>query len=77
MAGDLTFNPLKDTLKNEKGEEVILDEPTGFELPPKGFAVEDPGYQAPAKDGSNLEVKVKPDSQTFAITRSIHCLGRN
>ena len=48
IAGRLSFNPLTDTLTNEKGEEVMLDEPTGFELPPKGFDVEDPGYQAPA-----------------------------
>src|SRR5580698_3935368 len=49
IAGDLTFNPLTDTLKNEDGKEVRLDEPSGVELPPKGFSVDDPGYQAPAK----------------------------
>ena len=54
---DLTFNPLTDKLKNDKGEEVMLDEPTGFELPPKGFAVEDAGYQAPAADGSRYTSK--------------------
>jgi hypothetical protein len=48
IAGDLSFNPLTDTLINENGEEVRLDEPTGDELPPKGFAVEDAGFQAPA-----------------------------
>ena len=52
MAGKLGFNPMTDTLTNKNGEEVILDEPTGWELPPKGFDVEDNGYQAPAKDGS-------------------------
>ena len=62
IAGNLTFNPLKDKLKNDKGEDVMLDEPTGVELPPKGFSVDDPGYQAPAKDGKNLQVVVKPDS---------------
>lgn len=67
IAGDLTFNPLKDTLKNENGEDVMLDEPTGVELPPKGFSVEDPGYQAPAKDGSKVEVIVKPDSQRLQL----------
>ncbi|MGN6436007.1 MAG: aconitate hydratase [Agriterribacter sp.] len=67
IAGDLTFNPLTDKLKNEKGEEVMLDEPTGVELPPKGFSVEDPGYQAPAKDGSKVEVIVKPDSQRLQL----------
>ncbi|MBX2922710.1 MAG: aconitate hydratase [Chitinophagaceae bacterium] len=67
IAGDLTFNPLKDKLKNENGEEVMLDEPTGVELPPKGFSVDDPGYQAPAKDGSNVQVIVKPDSQRLQL----------
>ena len=67
MAGTLSFNPLKDKLKNNKGEEVMLKEPTGFELPPKGFAVEDAGYQAPAKDGSGVQVKVAPDSKRLQL----------
>jgi aconitate hydratase len=67
IAGDLTFNPLKDKLKNEKGEDVMLDEPTGVELPPKGFSVDDPGYQAPAKDGKSVQVVVKPDSQRLQL----------
>jgi len=67
IAGDLTFNPLKDKLKNDKGEEVMLDEPTGVELPPKGFSVDDPGYQAPAKDGKSVQVVVKPDSQRLQL----------
>jgi aconitate hydratase len=62
IAGDLTFNPLKDSLLNENGEMVKLDEPVGVELPPKGFAVKDAGYIAPAKDGSKVQVKIKPDS---------------
>ena len=67
MAGTLTFNPLKDKLKNAKGEEVMLKEPTGFELPPKGFAVEDAGYLAPAADGSKVQVVVDPDSQRLQL----------
>jgi len=67
FAGDLTFNPLKDKLKNDKGEDVMLDEPTGVELPPKGFSVDDPGYQAPAKDGKTVQVVVKPDSQRLQL----------
>lgn len=67
IAGDLTFNPLTDTLKNEKGEDVKLDEPTGVELPPKGFAVEDAGYQAPAADGSGVQVIVSPESQRLQL----------
>ena len=67
IAGDLTFNPLKDKLKNEEGKEVMLDEPTGVELPPKGFSVEDAGYTAPAADGSGVTVKVAGDSQRLQL----------
>jgi len=67
IAGDLTFNPLTDKLINEDGESVMLDEPTGLELPPKGFSVDDPGYQAPAEDGSKVSVVVKPDSQRLQL----------
>lgn len=67
IAGDLTFNPLTDTLTNDKGEQVKLDEPTGMELPPRGFAVEDAGYQAPAEDGSSVNVKVDPVSKRLQL----------
>jgi len=67
IAGDLNFNPLTDTLTNNKGEQVKLDAPTGFELPTKGFAVDDPGYQAPAADGSGVTVVVAPDSKRLQI----------
>ncbi|GAB4451064.1 MAG: aconitate hydratase [Bacteroidia bacterium] len=67
IAGRLDFNPTKDTLINEEGKEVKLDPPTGFELPPNGFKVEDPGYQAPAENGAAIEVKVKPDSQRLQL----------
>src|SRR5690625_3391720 len=67
IAGDLTFNPMTATLINDKGEEVKLDPPTGWELPPKGFDVEDAGFQAPAKDGSNVEVIVRPDSERLQL----------
>jgi len=67
IAGDLTFNPLTDSLVNEDGQEVRLDPPTGVELPPKGFAVEDPGYVPPAEDGSHIEVKVDPNSDRLQL----------
>jgi aconitate hydratase len=67
IAGDLTFNPLTDTLINERGETVKLDPPTGEELPAKGFAVDDPGYQAPAADGSGVEVLVDPASKRLQL----------
>ena len=67
IAGDLTFNPITDTLINENGEAVKLDPPTGDELPTKGFAVEDPGYQAPAADGSNVQVAVDPNSNRLQL----------
>lgn len=67
LAGDLTFNPLTDTLINEDGEAVRLDPPTGAELPPRGFAVEDPGYQAPAEDGSSVSVIVRENSERLQL----------
>ncbi len=67
IAGSLNFNPLTDSLKNEKGDYVKLDPPTGFELPPRGFAVDDPGFQAPALDGSGVTVVVSPDSKRLQI----------
>lgn len=67
IAGDLTFNPLTDSLTNENGEAVMLDAPSGFELPAKGFAVEDAGYQAPAEDGSGVQVAVSPTSNRLQL----------
>ncbi|MGF1532503.1 MAG: aconitate hydratase [Bernardetiaceae bacterium] len=67
IAGDLTFNPLTDTLTNEDGQAVRLDEPAGIELPVKGFSVEDAGYQAPAEDGSGIQVAVSPDSERLQL----------
>ena len=67
ISGKLDFNPVTDTLTNANGEEVKLAEPTGHELPSAGFAVEDNGYQAPAADGSGIEVVVSPDSQRLQL----------
>ena len=67
IAGDLNFNPLTDTLTNNKGEQVKLDPPSGEELPVKGFAVEDAGYQAPAADGSKVVVAVDPNSKRLQL----------
>jgi aconitate hydratase len=67
IAGDLNFNPLTDTLTNNKGEQVMLDAPTGYELPVRGFAVEDAGFQAPAEDGSGVTVAVSPTSKRLQL----------
>jgi len=67
LAGTLTFNPLKDTLVNEMGDEVRLDEPTGKELPPAGFDVKDPGYLAPPPDSRDIIVKVDPASDRLQL----------
>ncbi len=67
IAGDLTFNPLTDTLTNEDGEQVKLDPPSGIELPTKGFAVEDAGFQAPAADGSSIQIHVDPTSSRIQL----------
>lgn len=67
IAGNLGFNPLTDTLTNDKGEQVKLDEPTGYELPPRGFDVDDAGYQQPAADGSGVQVLVSPTSHRLQL----------
>ena len=67
IAGDLSFNPLTDTLTNNNGEQVKLDAPTGDDLPKNGFAVEDAGFQAPAADGSTVTVAVSPDSKRLQL----------
>ena len=67
IAGDLTFNPITDTLTNEEGNQVKLDEPDGLEMPAKGFAVEDNGYQAPSEDGSGIEVVVNSESDRLQL----------
>ena len=63
ISGDLAFNPQSDVLTNDKGEEVMLDEPKGWELPPDGFDVDDNGYIEAMEDGSNVEVVINPDSK--------------
>ncbi|MBE7693182.1 aconitate hydratase [Tenacibaculum finnmarkense] len=77
IAGRLDFNPITDFLINENGEEVMLDEPTGWELPPKGFEVKDDGYLAPTEDGSNIEIKVNPKSNRLELLIPFTPLGNN
>jgi aconitate hydratase len=67
ISGKLDFNPLLDPLENKNGEEVYLSEPIGQELPKNGFDVEDNGYQAPALEGSNIEVVVNPESERLQL----------
>jgi aconitate hydratase len=67
LAGSLTFNPLKDTLVNEAGQHVKLDEPTGEELPLNGFEVKDPGYLAPPANSAGIMVSVSPDSDRLQL----------
>jgi len=75
VAGRLDFNPLTDKLINEDGKEVMFDEPTGWELPPKGFAVEDAGYVEPVIDGSNIEVSVSPTSERLQLLTPFEPIG--
>ncbi|WP_405376949.1 aconitate hydratase [Nonlabens sp. Asnod3-A02] len=75
IAGRLDFNPITDKLINEDGEEVMLDEPTGWELPPKGFEVKDDGYLAPQEDGSGVEIKVSEDSDRLQLLEPFTPIG--
>jgi aconitate hydratase len=67
MSGSMSFNPLTDMLTNEDGEQVKLQPPTGIELPPKGFAVEDAGFEAPAENGESINVRVDPASDRLQL----------
>jgi len=69
ISGDLAFNPLTDSLTNENGEQVKFDPPSGIELPPKGFDVEDAGFNAPAEDGSGITVTVNPSSDRLQLLK--------
>ncbi|GAA0750346.1 aconitate hydratase [Gaetbulibacter jejuensis] len=75
IAGRLDFNPLTDKLINEDGEEVMLDEPTGWELPPKGFEVKENGYVEPLADGSGVEVIVSPTSERLELLTPFKPIG--
>ena len=75
IAGRLDFNPLTDSLINSNGEEVMFDEPTGWELPPKGFEVKDNGYLAPEEDGSHVEVVVSTESERLQLLTPFTPIG--
>lgn len=77
ISGRLDFDPTTDTLINENGEAVKLNPPTGDELPTKGFAVEDAGYQAPVEDGSDVEVVVDPNSERLQLLTPFKPIGKN
>ena len=75
IAGRLDFNPLKDKLIAKNGDEVMFDEPTGWELPPKGFEVKDNGYLEPVKDGSGVSVVVSPTSERLQLLTPFEPIG--
>jgi len=77
IAGRLDFNPMTDTLINNEGEKVMLDEPTGWELPPKGFEVKDDGYLAPEEDGSGVVINVSPESERLQLLAPFEPLGND
>ncbi|MDN3644345.1 aconitate hydratase [Lutimonas halocynthiae] len=75
ISGKLDFNPLTDTLTNKDGEQIKFDEPTGFELPPKGFDVDDPGFAAPMEDGSGVNIVVNDDSKRLQLLTPFEPIG--
>lgn len=76
ISGRLDFNPITDKLTNKNGEEIMFDEPTGFELPPKGFEVDDPGFVAPVQDGSSIDIKVNTDSKRLQLLTPFTPIGK-
>ncbi|MFT5891442.1 MAG: aconitate hydratase [Dokdonia sp.] len=75
IAGRLDFNPLTDSLINEEGQEVMFDEPTGWELPPKGFEVKDNGFIAPVEDGTGVVITVNPTSERLELLTPFTPIG--
>ena len=75
ISGRLDFNPMTDSLINADGKEIMLDEPTGFELPPKGFDVDDPGFLAPMEDGSGINIVVNDDSKRLQLLNPFTPIG--
>jgi len=67
IAGELTFNPITDSLENSEGEQVMLDPPRGDRLPQNGFEVKDLGYQAPSSEGSSIDITINPDSKRLQL----------
>ena len=76
IAGKLDFDPTKDTLTNENGDEVMLDPPVGVELPSKGFDCEDSGYVEPEEDGTDVNVSVNPKSERLQLLDPFIPIGR-
>jgi len=76
ISGRLDFNPITDKLTNKNGEEIMFDEPTGFELPPKGFEVDDPGFVAPIQDGSRIDIEVNTDSKRLQLLTPFTPIGK-
>ncbi|MGY0392039.1 aconitate hydratase [Bizionia sp. KMM 8389] len=77
IAGRLDFDPMNDTLINEDGQEVKLEEPKGLELPPLGFDVKESGYIPPVEDGSNVEVTVSPTSERLQLLTPFEPIGND
>ncbi len=67
FAGDLTFNPMTGTLQAADGTILRFEPPQGEELPAKGFATGEAGYEAPAADGAGIEVDLPPNSERLQI----------
>jgi aconitate hydratase len=70
LAGKITFNPLTDTIKNSKGEDIMLKPPTGNELPVKGFDAGNSGFIAPPEDGKAINVIVDENSKRLQILKA-------
>ncbi len=77
ISGRLDFNPITDSLINEDGQEVMFEEPTGWELPPKGFEVKDNGYLEPVADGSGIDIKVNPQSERLQLLTPFEPIGND
>ncbi|TIB36048.1 hypothetical protein E3P86_02563 [Wallemia ichthyophaga] len=67
FAGDLTFNPMKDTLKTVDGKDFRFSDPAGYELPPKGYTAGENTFQPPSEHPEQVSVAVDPNSQRLQL----------
>ena len=67
IAGDLRFNPLKDTLTNEEGKEVKLDAPIGIALPKNGLNTENKKRQN--NPNPKIEIVIDKDSKRLQLLK--------
>jgi len=70
LAGKLSFNPLTDPLTDGEGKAFKLEAPKDApDVPEKGFDKGESKFHEPPEDGSDIELKVDPNSQRLQLLK--------